>query len=154
MKNKVLRWINSKIKDTDRFSIPICLNYKGKNSYRTTFGGVWSIVIALNLLIYSIILFIQMTNREGSIINTVTKRNNLIYDSTKYNLKDYNFVIGVYSLNRDYSKLLDTSYIILKYLCSFSILKWWFILKLFVFWFWNVSSKNDFSNYRSFLKSY
>ena len=108
---KILRWINNRIKNTDRFATPIYLNYKGNATYKTTIGGIWSIVISIILIIYSIILFVKIVNKDGSVINSVTKTNYLIYDSRSYNLIDYKFLFGIYSVNQDYSTLLDPSYI-------------------------------------------
>ena len=84
MGNKFFNWVNNKVKKTDRFGVPILLNYKGENSYKTTIGGIWSIIINAILAAYSIVLLMQMINRDGSVINSTIKVKNLMYDSTKY----------------------------------------------------------------------
>ena len=108
---KILSWINNRVKNTDRFATPIYLNYKGNSTYKTTIGGILSIIISIILIIYSIILFIKIVNKDGSVINSVTKTNYLLYNSRSYNLIDYKFLFGIYSVNQDYSTLLDPSYI-------------------------------------------
>lgn len=59
---------------------------------------------------YLIILVIQMVNKDGSIINSVTMVNSLFSDSRKYNVNDNSFAFGLISIYKDYSKLSDPSY--------------------------------------------
>ena len=110
MKIKILSWISKQIRNSDRFAIPIWLNYKGETSFKTMIGGLGSITIGCALVVYLIMLLIQIANKEGSIINTAIKMNTLIFDNSKYNLIDYNFLFGIISMDQDYSKLTDPSY--------------------------------------------
>ena len=84
MAHKVFNWINTKVKSFDRFGIPILLNYNGENTYKTTIGGIGSIIIGIILVIYSVVLFMQIVNKDGSVINSTTQIKNLLYDPTKY----------------------------------------------------------------------
>ena len=100
MAHKFFDWINTKIKSFDRFGIPILLNYNGENTYKTTIGGIGSIIISIILVIYSLVLFMQMVNNEGSIINSTTQIKNLMYDPTKYIIEiRYYEVFKIISLN-------------------------------------------------------
>ena len=110
MKIKILSWINKRIRNSDRFAIPICLNYKGETSFKTTIGGLGSIAIGCALVVYLVMLLVQIANKDGSVINSMTMINSFIYDLKNYNLKDYNFMVGLYSINNDYSTLTDQSY--------------------------------------------
>ena len=107
-------WIKEKVKGTDRFALPISLNFKGESSFKTITGGTVSVVILMVLLGYSILLLKEMINRESSIVNSITKIDNLIYNPNKYNLNDFNFIFGIYSTETDGSHLLDPTYFTLE----------------------------------------
>ena len=111
---KGVSWVKNKIKDTDRFALPVSLNFKGDSSFKTGIGGVVSVVIIWGLVGYSVILWIGMVNRENSVINSVTKIGNLIYDPTKYNLNDYKFIVGIYSLGLTASYISDPAFFTLE----------------------------------------
>ena len=111
---KGVGWVKNKIKGTDRFAVPVSLNFKGDSSFKTGIGGIVSVVIILGLLGYSIILLKGMINRENSNINSITKIENLIYDPTKYNLNDYSFLAGIYALGSTSVYFADPTYFTLE----------------------------------------
>ena len=106
--------MKEKVKGTDRFALPISLNFKGESSFKTIIGGTVSVVIIMVLLWYSALLLKEMINRENSIVSSITKIENLIYNSNKYNLNDYNFILGIYSSETNGSHLSDPTYFTLE----------------------------------------
>ena len=107
-------WMKKKVKGADRFALPISLNFKGESSFKTITGGTVSVVILMMLLGYSLLLLKQMINRENSIVNSITKIDNLIYNPNKYNLNDYNFIFGIYSRETNESHFSDPTYFTLE----------------------------------------
>ena len=107
-------WIKNKVKGTDRFALPVSLNFNGESSFKTTIGGTISVVFILWLLGYSILLWKEMINRESSVINSITKIDNLIYKPDKYNLKDYSFAFGIYATGLYYNYISDPTYFTLE----------------------------------------
>ena len=51
-----------------------------------------------------------MINKENSVINSTTLLDNLIYNPTKYNFADYNFVFGLGSDGSYADSIYDSSY--------------------------------------------
>ena len=103
-------WVKEKIKGTDRFAIPISLNFNGQSSFKTGIGGIVSAIILLALLGYSVLLCKEMINRESRVINSNTKIENLIYNPYKYNLNNYNFALSIYAVEASGSHFIDPSY--------------------------------------------
>ena len=110
MWGRAVKWLSKKTKKHDRFSIPICLNYKGETSFSTTIGVIGSFIIGAVVFIYTIILLIQLANKDNSVINSSIKTNEIVFNSKSYNLIDYNIVFGLYEVNGLESILLDPSY--------------------------------------------
>ena len=100
-------------KKWDRFSIPICLNYKGETSFSSTIGTIGSFIIGGLLFIYFAILMVQLLNKDGSVINSTTKLNDVVFNSKSYNLIDYNVLLDLFEAKGQESILLDPSYIFL-----------------------------------------
>ena len=107
---RFILWTTQSIKSYDRFANPISLNYLGDTKFKTGFGGIISIFLLWALMGYTALLIKQMINYEGSVINSITKINNLMTDSTKYNLNDYNFYFGTFQMGQYGSKLYDSNY--------------------------------------------
>ena len=63
MRIKILSWISKHIRNSDRFAIPIWLNYKGETSFKTIIGGLGSIAIGCATVVYLIMLLIQIGNQ-------------------------------------------------------------------------------------------
>ena len=110
MWGRAVKWLSKKTKKHDRFSIPICLNYKGETSFSTTIGVIGSFIIGAVIFIYTIILLIQLANKDNSVINSSIKTNEIVFNSKSYNFIDYNIVFGLYEVNGLESILLDPSY--------------------------------------------
>ena len=63
----------------ERSGIPILLKYNRETTYKTTIGGIASMVINDLLLLFSIFLY-EDANRERSIIISITLIKHLMYD--------------------------------------------------------------------------
>ena len=85
---KIFTFFGKLIKSNDRFSTPISLNYLGETSYKTIIGGLSSIAIGISLIWYLWIMISEMVNRQNSVVNSATKMNSLILDTTSYNVGD------------------------------------------------------------------
>ena len=96
---RAIKRLSKNAKKHERFSIPICLNYKGESSFSTTIGVIGSFIIGVVIIIYSIIFLIQLANKDNSVINSSIIMNDLVFNSKSYNLIDYNIVFGLYEVN-------------------------------------------------------
>ena len=97
MKKHVLK----QLRKIDIFGYPITLKFRGKDTFRTAVGGIFTLAIVLGLLSYFIIMLKQMvTNEYSQVYNSVKKIGNIAIDKTiNFNLTTSNFDIA---LNFDY----------------------------------------------------
>ena len=108
--SRISSWMTNVIKSNHRFSTPISFNFKGDTSFKTGIGGWTSILLLMFIFAYFVLLLIDLVNHNNSTINIATKINNLIYNKSKYNLSDYNFLIGFLFDEESESLILDPTY--------------------------------------------
>ena len=107
---KIFEWVADKVKSTDRFATSISLNFQGDTSFKTGIGGLATVLSLWFLLAYFGLLLSEMINRDNSVINSITKMDNLIYNPTRYNLADYNFLIGIIFSGASANQIFDPTY--------------------------------------------
>ena len=108
--SRIFSWMTNAIKRNDRFSTPISFNFKGDTSFKTGIGGWTSILLLMFVFAYFVLLLIDLINHNNSTINIVTKIDNLIYNKSKYNLSDYNFLLGFLFEGNSKSLVFDPTY--------------------------------------------
>ena len=77
MVSTATRWTKRLIKNCDRYPKTVTLSYKGKDTFPTLVGGIYSLIILGLLVTYGYILFLRMHNRESSQITKTTTVVNL-----------------------------------------------------------------------------
>ena len=76
----ICKRITKAIRNVDIYGKPVQLSYKGKEKYKTSLGGFFSILILLLLLSIFLYKLQLMILRK----NTQIKKNSLIYVSNEY----------------------------------------------------------------------
>ena len=107
---KIFGWFANQVKSIDRFATSISLNFQGDTSFKTVIGGFVTIFSFWILFAYFGLLLSKMVKRNNSVINSITKMDNLIYNPTKYNLADYNFLIGIIFPETSSNIIFDPTY--------------------------------------------
>ena len=108
---RILKWIKETIKNRDIFEKSISLTYKGNHSFKTLFGGIVSTIILILMILYGIMLFIQMVNRD----NTNKSKNSIVIDPEEkaqyYHIGTNNLSFAIYlSQASDKTPFIDESY--------------------------------------------
>ena len=65
MRKGLLEWTWGIFQKFDMFGSSIVLNHKGKSSFKTTIGGIVSILIYSTMISISIMLMLQTIKREN-----------------------------------------------------------------------------------------
>ena len=61
--SKVFTFTSNQIKSADIFATEVKLNYKGKDSFKTLFGGLISILILFVMMVYTSFLVSQILQK-------------------------------------------------------------------------------------------
>ena len=84
------------VKSQDAFGHKITLNYQNEPTFKSTFGGIVTIILRFLIFGYFITNIITVINRsESAIVNSLYKRD-LSFDDTAYNLNRTNFDMGIF----------------------------------------------------------
>ena len=93
--SRSINCIDANIRKRDIFGVPVSLNFKGEETFKTTFGGLITlicIVISVNLMISEVR---TMITRDNTVINTSTLIRDLINDSTEFKIGEDGFRFGL-----------------------------------------------------------
>lgn len=107
---KLLSWMRKKIRDTDMFSKSVQLSYKGKTSFKTTFGGVVSILIKILLTLYGILLFKEVVTKGNTTKSVTNIVKDLTKDTTKHYISKGTFAFAVKLQGLYPERMLDPTY--------------------------------------------
>eukprot|EP00347_Sterkiella_histriomuscorum_P006411 403352871 len=86
--------VKQAIKSQDMFGHKIGLTYKNKSSYKTSFGGIITILFRLGIIIYLAMQLIDVYNRKFE-LKLSTQYRNLYHDQTQYKFDNGGFDIAV-----------------------------------------------------------
>ena len=75
----------------DAYGVPVTVNYKGSDVFKTPFGGIVSIISSLLVLGFAITKFEQLVTRASPNVTTTTEFVSYHKSSDKYNLKQHEF---------------------------------------------------------------
>jgi len=104
--------------------VPVSLNFKGEEVFKTFIGGVLTFVYLVIILVFSILQFSIVINRKQSTINTNEIFKDLIHDKSPVFPGIDDFLMGVGGYNENNANpnyMLDPDYFTIKF--SNSILK-------------------------------
>ena len=90
------------VRKCDIFGEDIRLNYKGKETFKTLFGGWASLMIFVVMVVYTVFLTNQVINKRGSNTTLSTKIKDLQHNPEKHQpgLGTFQFAIGAADNNR------------------------------------------------------
>ncbi|CAI2361053.1 unnamed protein product [Moneuplotes crassus] len=108
---KVLVWIRNSVKETDMFPQPISLTFKGKQNFKSLYGGIVSTLIIMALVAYGIQIFVKMVKRE----DTNKSKNSIVNDPLTieeyYDLTQDDFSFAVSLIDQQTSlSFIDPTY--------------------------------------------
>ncbi|TNV81000.1 hypothetical protein FGO68_gene16062 [Halteria grandinella] len=98
-------WINRRLESIDRYGHPVSLTYKGDQKYKSSFGGMISLIGILSILVYFGLEMAAVFNRSNSKIETITVKKDLADPSLstplELNIDSFNFGIKVQYVGSD-----------------------------------------------------
>ncbi|CAI2362987.1 unnamed protein product [Moneuplotes crassus] len=104
--------LNSWVKATDKFGVPVSLNFKGEDSFKTTVGGIFSLISMLLLMMYTILeMRLVITKGKTSINSNIVSRN-LFESKETYQIAKDGFMI---SMGGNTATLEDPTYFNFQY---------------------------------------
>ena len=106
----ISRWLGNRVRATDMFGKQVSLTFHGSEKFKTHFGGVLTLTAILNILIYTLILFVDLVNREQSVVTDNLMHRDLNIDSTQYNIGNDGIRVGMAVMDRFTHTKIDDSY--------------------------------------------
>ncbi|CAI2386814.1 unnamed protein product [Moneuplotes crassus] len=101
-KEKTLNWfqkslscLNSWVKATDKFGVPVSLNFRGEDSFKTTIGGIVTLISVILLVMYTISEMRQVITKGKTRINSNIVSRNLLESKETYQIAKDGFVISM-----------------------------------------------------------
>ena len=91
-------WTMNLIKSFDRFGQPISLKFRNNNTYRSTIGGLMTIMVYTVLLVYLSLNLKAVFLKEEYTVQSSTERFDIAFDNRVVYLNKTNFDIGVHLL--------------------------------------------------------
>ncbi|CAI2362670.1 unnamed protein product [Moneuplotes crassus] len=92
---KSLSCVNTWIKATDKFGVPVSLNFRGEDSFKTTVGGIATLISMILLVMYTISeMRLVITKGKTSINSNIVSRN-LLESKETYQIEKNGFVISM-----------------------------------------------------------
>ena len=84
-------FISGMLRSLDRFGYPITLTWKDQNTFKTTFGGVMTVLSVISIFIYLGIMLSTAIEETKYTITSASYIRNLYLDNTSYPLTEENF---------------------------------------------------------------
>lgn len=94
--NKIGKFVRKRVTSIDKFHRSIEFTYQGKSNFKTFCGGVYTIMVIVMIIMYGIILFKGMINRNRSNVSLSTKIVDLNVDTRVHypGLNGFDFAIA------------------------------------------------------------
>ena len=74
------------LKSFDSYGVPITVNYRGNDSYKTAFGAILSIIAGIVVLAYAAVQSEQLVLRNGPFITNTIEEVDYATDTKKLDL--------------------------------------------------------------------
>ena len=117
--SRIGHYTGETIKRIDMFGVPVTLNFRGEDKFKTTIGGIISILAFCFVLWYTITQSISIIERENTVINTNKAKANLVLDREIHKLSEKGISLNVGNINFTGTQtpwILDSSYFGVKYI--------------------------------------
>ena len=100
-------FLNNKIKGFDSYGVPVSLNFRGEDTFKTTIGGIVSIFAFILISLYSISQASVIINRGNTTINSNILSRNLLESKKTFDIANKDFIIG---LGGDQGEIYNPTY--------------------------------------------
>ncbi|CAI2363052.1 unnamed protein product [Moneuplotes crassus] len=109
---KSFLYLNSWVKSSDKFGVPVSLNFRGEESFKTTIGGIFSLISVVLLVMYTVSeMRLVITKGKTSINSNIVSRN-LLESKETYQIAKNGFVLG---MGANTNELMDPTYFNFQY---------------------------------------
>lgn len=105
-----MSWVKQKIIQADQYPKTVKLFYKGNTEFKTSFGGIISLIIKILVIGYGMQLLVAVFQRSHSTKSVTKIVKDLSQDTTKHYVGKGTFAFALKMLGSNPERLLDSTY--------------------------------------------